>query len=232
LAGLVKLIAPDMSPHCLLPPGADAHDFKITPRQAQRLARSNLLIRSSRDDGHWPQLSGRTPVMDIWPGSDHAWLVPDDVEHALPDLAAGLKRADVVPGNDLDQSLARALDQVRRIRREWRQALAPLRKTGVIIEHTGWRRLFESYGVPVRAVLESIHHMGSPGPKRLEQALNLLRNHPDTVLVRDKRHSNRSLTWLARHADKPQTVTLDALGVCGMPWTELMQDNIRRIETR
>jgi len=228
LAGLVSMLDAKADVHCLLPPGADAHDFQLTPKQVQQLKQTDLLIRASRDDGHWPGLNMTRRQLDLWPEKDHAWLLPSEVQQILPLLAKRLK--EIIPEHrqGIEQSLKRALGVCDEMETAWKQALAPLQQRGVVMQHPAWRRLCEHFRVPVRAVLEP-HHHGSIRPRKLESALALLQAHPSILLWGDVRHSNRGLIWLSHHDNNKPVLALDALGTCGMSWIELMHDNLEHI---
>jgi len=229
LAGLVSMLDEKAEVYCLLPPGADAHNFQLTPKQVQQIKQANLLLRASRDDGHWPGLNMAVQQLDLWPKKDHAWLLPSEVRRILPLLARKLQ--DIAPGHrqSITRSLRRALRVCDKLEMAWKQALAPLQQRGVIMQHPAWRRLCEHFRVPVRAVLEPRHH-GSVRPRQLEYALNLTRTHTGTLLWGSMRHSNRGLTWLSRHGDTRPVLHFDALGHCNMAWDQLMRWNLKQVK--
>lgn len=231
LAGLIEILDPDAATSCLLRAGSDPHHFQLTPRQVESVGRATLLVRSSRDDKGWLHLASDTPTVDLWPEADHAWLSPDAVAKALPRLADALisaqpERTPMIRGN-----LQAALAKVDRIDASLAAALAPWKKKGVIVQHPSWRRVFERYGVPVLDILESDRHGHEQGPHHFEEALAIVKAHPQAMLVGDLRHSNRSLEWLADHSGNP-LLYLDGLGQCGDDWPALMQRNIERIRNR
>jgi len=228
LAGLVSMLDAKAEVYCLLPPGADAHNFQLTPRQVQQIRHANLLLRASRDDGHWPGLNMAAQQLDLWPKKDHAWLLPSEVRRILPLLARKLQ--DIAP--ERRQSIARSLIRALRIcddlEAAWKQALAPLQQRGVMMQHPAWRRLCEHFKVPVRAVLEPRHH-GNLRPRRLQHALNFLRTHTGVVLWGGLHRANRGLVWLSRHSDRKSILRFDALGNCSMAWNQLMRWNIKQV---
>lgn len=227
LAGLVSMLDPEAKVHCLLAAGADPHTFQLTPRQAGQLQQAELLVRASRDDGGWSGLNGYpTPTIDLWHKASHAWLRPDEVKSVLPRLAARLQALHPAHRQQIADALQKALALCDRMDSAWRKALRPFKDKGVIMQHPAWRGLCERFGVPIRAVLEPHHHGAEVTPRRLEQALEIIRAHPTTALWGDNRHSNRALIWLMQHAHSSKPVILDALGRCGMPWETLMQHNI------
>lgn len=228
LAGLVSMLDTKAIVQCLLPPGADPHDFQLTPKQVQQLQQTDLLIRSSRDDGHWAGLGVVTQQFDLWSTKDHAWLLPSEVRQILPALAKKLQLIAPDRRHVIEQSLKRALRLCDELEMMWKQALAPLRQHGAVMQHPAWRRLLEHFKVPVLAVLEPRHH-GSVRPRQLESALKLMRIHADAVLWGSMRHSNQGLAWLSHHADNRSVLRFDALGHCNMTWEKLMRWNIKRI---
>jgi len=228
LAGLASMLDAKADIHCLLPPGADAHNFQLTPKQASQLKQADLLIRASRDDGHWPGLTLATRQLDLWPEKDHAWLLPSEVRQILPQLARTLQ--EITPGHRpaIEQALKRALRACDQLEIKWKKALAPLHQRGVIMQHPAWRRLCEHFHVPVLAVLEPRHH-GSIRPRKLESAFALLETHPGLLLWGDIRHSNRGLVWLSHHHNNQSVLAFDALGTCGMAWATLMHHNLKLV---
>jgi len=228
LAGLVRMLDVQAQVSCLLPPGADAHHVRLTPKQVSRLRQAKLLIRSSRDDGNWAgiHLPGRT--LDLWPKTDHAWMLPGEVRRMLPVLAARLRR--LAPGRK--HEIARALDRALRIcdqiEKQWDASLAPFRRRGVIMQHPAWLRLCRHVRVPVLAVLEPRHH-GGIRPRRLQHALDVLHAHPSASLWADIRHSNQGLIWLSGRQANTGILHLAPLGNCTMSWVQLMRLNLARV---
>jgi len=215
---------------CLLPAGADPHHFQLTPRKIESLRKSQLLIRASFDDGGWHLPVSSIHTLNLWPDNDHEWLSPESVRLALPQIAEALTKLHPDHADAIALSLSHALAQTVAIERSWHTTLEPLKKPGVLMQHPAWQGLMQSMGVTVQAVLESARHGHEHGPHKLEHALATLNQHPDAWLLADSGHSNRALDWLAKHAGKaPRMVTLNALGTCGMAWTDLMQQNIDRI---
>jgi len=231
LAGLVSMLDSEAKSFCLLPTGADPHHFQISPRTAERLKRAELLIRSPAADGGWPLPADQSRTLKLWPKINHGWLVPDKVAAALPELASQLAGVAPARAEAIRQQLPAALASVQRVKEAWLPVLADLQKHGVIMQHPSWQPLMEAAGVPVLAVLESEQHGHEEGPHALQEALDILKHHPDAWLIGDTRHSNRTLEWLARHAvGKVHLVYLDALGECGTDWEALMLDNLNKLK--
>jgi len=228
LAGLVSMLDTKAIVRCLLPPGADAHNFQLTPKQVQRLQQADLLIRSSRDDGHWAGLNLVTQQFDLWSTKDHAWLLPSEVRKILPPLAKKLQLLAPDRQHAIEQSLQHALRLCDELEMLWKKALMPLQQHGAIMQHPAWRRVLEHFKVPVLAVLEPRHH-GSVRPRQLENALKLMRIHTGAVLWGSMRHSNQGLTWLSHHTDSRPVLRFDALGHCGIGWEKLMRWNIKQV---
>ncbi len=229
LAGLVRMLDAKPRVDCLLPPGADAHDFQLAPGQVRLLRRADLLVRAGRDDGHWRGLRA-THSLDLWPDTDHAWLLPSAVRRALPRLAKALETLEPDRRNIIEANLRQAVALTRDIERRWQAAFAPINGWSVIMEHPAWRHLCERFGLTVSAVLEP-HHHGGVRPRKLDEALQLTRRQPRILLWGDLRHGNRALEWLAQRAGSRPVLKLDALGSCGMSWRALHQTNIERLQT-
>ncbi len=231
LAGLVTMLDRKAEVFCLLPKNADPHHFSLTPRLTGRMQKADLLIRSSRDDSGW-QLRTPAPALDLWPETDHAWLRPEKVMHVLPELARRLQLLHPDRREKISQALKAALNTCKVIQHAWQKALAPLKTNGIIMQHPAWYGLADDMDIHVWMVMESHRHGHEMGPKKLEQALQILRAHPEIHLWGDIRHSNRALNWLAGHSNAEKPVLLDPLGDCGTNWGQLMQQNIARLRPR
>ncbi|TLS68693.1 manganese-binding protein [Mariprofundus erugo] len=230
LAGLVSMLDERAELFCLLPAGADPHHFQMQPRMVERLRKSDLFIRASRDDGGWPLLAAQSGVLDLWPQRDHGWVSPAEVRRVLPEIAQALISREPASEARIRSNLAQALAQVTQIEQLWRQQLQSARQTGVMMQHPAWGHLLDEMGVPVLAVLESGHHGHEYGPHMLEDALTKMHQHPGVWLLGDRGHDSKALDWLAAHAETPaHRVTLDVLGQCGVSWPALMQENIDRL---
>ncbi len=220
VAGLALDLAPEARIACLLPAGADPHHFALRPSDRQRLATARLLIRAGRDDRRWPWPSVHAATVELWPDARHGWLAPQAMPSAIDRLARALD------AGEKQRRAARAA--FRRLLGQWRAALAPARKDGVILQHPAWRPLLEAAGVPVHLTLESGAHGAMPGPRKLDAALRLVRRHPGIWLIGESNHDNRALDWLARHAPRARRLDLDAIGRCGEPLSALWRRNLAR----
>jgi len=238
LAGLVLSLAPQLQVQCLLPNNADPHHFQLTPRQVTALQQTRLLIRSPRDDKFWPGLHTQAPTFELWPTqkhlhheSNHAWLNPQQVLRALPKLADNLMLTFPESKPRIKQALEQSQMQVKIIWKQWQNLVVSthLKQRGVMMQHPSWQTLFEALDVPIRYTLESAQHGQEFGPKKLEKALAILTQHPNTVLIGDSNHSNRALQWLNKRTAQP-IVKLDALGSCGESWVKLMQRNLDTLQ--
>ncbi len=221
---------------CLLPAGSDPHHFQLSPRQIEKLKHVSLLIRTSKDDYAWLKLSSETPVIDLWPDQDHAWLNPEHVAIILPRLAERLITVSPEKKAQILENLKSAQKKVASIKLRLTKALAPLKTKGIVIQHPSWRGLFKQLDIPILTTLESNHHGHEHGPRHLEKALNILKENPDAMLIGDLQHSNRSLQWLSKHSNhetgKKEILYLDALGSCDHDWATLMEQNISRVKNQ
>ena len=232
LTGLVLMLDAEADVHCLLPPGADAHDFQLTPKQVQSLKQADLLVRSSFDDGHWSGISLPERTLDLWPEHAHAWLSPAAVINILPNLAELLQSLAPEREQAIAQALSKALSHAYAMNVRWYKALEVYHARGVIMQHNAWQPVLAAYKVPVWTVLESQHHDENIRPHQLEKALDQLRAHPDALLWGNRRHANRALEWLNQHQESgdAHVVYFDPLGDCGTTWLQLMQANLNLLE--
>ena len=238
LSGLVAWLAPNAHVQCLLPNNADPHHFQLTPRQVSQLQQTKLLIRSPRDDKFWPSFQTSAPILALWPSKkhphhepNHAWLNPQAVIQALPLLADKLKLTYPEQASVIQKQMILAQEQSNMVWEAWQDLIEKydLKQRGIMMQHPSWQGLFEALGVPVRGILESEQHGQEYGPRKLEKALATLKQHPDTVLIGDAKHSNRALAWLQKHSHHP-LVKLDAIGKCNTPWMQLMQHNLETLD--
>jgi len=238
LAGLVTWLAPTLKIQCLLPNNADPHHFQLTPRQVGSFQHTSMLIRSPRDDKFWPLVNKNSPTLNLWdiPSDDdheeqhegnHAWLNPQAVGLELPKLAHELSQNFPAHKQEIQQQLIIALKQTQQIWQQWQDVVTEshLKASGIMMQHPSWLNLFKALNVPVRDVLESEQHGQEFGPKKLEEAMSILQQQPNTILIGDINHSNRALQWLDKYNNSP-IIKLDALGQCGESWVSLMQRNL------
>ncbi len=231
LSGLAAMLLPEIQSQCLLSASADPHHFQPSPRQVSLLQQGNLLLRATRDDQGWPINTTQSQVFDLWQQKSHAWLQFDTVYQILPQLSLSLIKTFPQYQITIEANLTLALAQVNQLQKEWRQTLSTIKKSGVLMEHPAWLGLLQAEQVPVWSVLELHQHGHEQGPKHLEEALELLKAHPDALLLASKRHSNRSLEWLNNHdSNKHKMIVLDALGSCNQPWNELMRANLEQLQ--
>lgn len=214
---------------CLLPAGADPHHFQMHPRTVERLAKSELLIRSSNDDGGWPLPPNHSNVLDLWPEKDHGWVSPNEVRTILPRIAESLMTLNPQRANAIQANLAQAIEITFSIEEMWRQTLATAKTSGVIMQHPSWRRLMHDMEIPILNILETGHHGHEHGPHALDDALQMLKKHHEIWLISDVGHNNRALEWLKQHSNQPLPhITLNALGACENRWDEMMLQNIKK----
>ncbi|MDX8398321.1 MAG: metal ABC transporter substrate-binding protein [Mariprofundaceae bacterium] len=252
LASLVTWLDPKLDVNCLLPRNADPHHFQLTPRQVESLQQGQLLIRSSVDDGHWPSLHSSIPTLDLWPIKqalthqhehehkhenqipiiNHNWLNPQAVSLILPKLAKQLIQHFPEHQSMIETQLKVALAQSQALWLQWQSTAQSQgwQHKGVIMQHPSWRTLFKALDIPIRAILESEQHGHEYGPKKLEKALQILQQHPQTLLIADKNHSNRTLLWLQSHHTSSPIISLDALGSCKQTWPALMVQNLNLLK--
>jgi len=252
LASLVHWLDPQASVICLLPASADPHHFQLTPRQVESLQQAKLLIRDSRDDGQWPALQTTGEIWDVWPSHElntsqnhlgeqhhheagsHAWLDPHAVRLMLPQLAKHLIQ--IYPNHRpvIEEHLQAAQITLTQIWQQWQHVSSELKlqNRGTIMQHPAWVGIFKDLDIPVWAVLESEKHGQELGPHILEHALKEIQDHPQSLLIADKRHSQRALLWLQRHHPESRLVTLDVLGSSENTWPTLMQHNLELLQQR
>lgn len=231
LAGIVTMLDKSVQITCLLPAAADPHHFQLQPRKIEALNSSDLLLRTSYDDGGWPLPPAHTNTLDLWPERDHGWLSPTAVRMVMPRIADALITLQPDQKEHILYNLKESLKIIESVEESWNSAMHPLRASGVIMQHPAWQRLMSEMSIPVLAVLESGHHGHEHAPHLLDEALAALNKQPDALLLYDIAHINRSLTWLAAHARKqPRQVHLNAMGSCHSSWRQLMDSNLSNIK--
>ncbi len=237
IGSVLHWIAPEINVHCLLPEGAEPHHFHPSARQLERANNSVLLVRSSRDDLAWfkAQRVQSTHVLDLWQydkkGNNHAWLLPSDIENIVPIITRALVRQFPQYQHSIEARKSNLEKDIDAVQQAWETLAVSLRKRGVMMQHAAWLPLFKAYHIPVLSVLEasSAGHQHGYNAKKLDQALKQLQQHPDALLIADKRHDDKGLKWLQRQHPSSPLIYLDAIGQCNQPWPLLMQQNIDRL---
>ncbi|MDX8395678.1 MAG: zinc ABC transporter substrate-binding protein [Mariprofundaceae bacterium] len=231
LASIVLMLSPETKVSCLLPNNADPHHFQLSPRQLERLQTTELLIRSSKDDGGWSIPSDKITTLDLWPQQDHAWLNPAMVKQILPHIADILQQHKPAQKTNIAEQLQQSLILLDKEQKAWQEALAELKTQGVILQHPSWQPLLKHYDIPIYTILESDQHGQEHGPHMLEHGLDILRQHPKAILLGDHSHSNRTLQWLANHSEhKSSVVLLNGMSQCGQNWFDFMRLNRERLQ--
>lgn len=224
LASVMHMLDEKVQIQCILGNNSDPHHMSISPRQFEKIKKA--LVLRTVEDKRWTHLKPKDSFV-VWKKDYHAWLQPQKVHDALPHIAAYFEGSDVA----FQGNLAVAQAQVMAIEKELKKALEPLKKDGVIMGHGAWLSVFEAYGVPVRLVLEKgSHHGQSASPKRLQEALHLMDEYPNIMLLGDQQHDTDALQWLKSKRESIPLIILDTLGNCQETWSSMMQKNIILLE--
>jgi len=174
VADLVRQVGRDrVAIDCLMPAGIDPHSYKATPRDADRLARADLIVATGlRLEGRLAdllaRLERRRPLVFlgerlprerlIWAAPEipdpHVWLDPSLWALTAGPLAETLAELDPAGAADYRTAAATAAEAFRALHARLAERLAtiPVERRVLVTAHDAFRYFGRAYGLEVRGV--------------------------------------------------------------------------------
>lgn len=211
----------------LTPPGAEPHDFELSPSDAEAILRAKLVVYVG--GGFQPAVadavrSRRGPSLDVLRGGEdpHLWLDPVRFAGAVREIARALGN----PGG--------AKATVRRLGSldsEYRRGLAHCDRRVIVTTHASFGRLAARYGLKAIA-LTGRSPEAEPSPRDLERVVREIRNSGATVVFTEPLVSPRVAEAVAREAgigvatlDPVEGLSKERLGA-GEDYLSVMRTNL------
>jgi len=194
----------------LTPPGAEPHDFELTPQDVARVQKADLVLYLSHGfqpavekaigDAHGAKLDALDGIALHRDGDPHVWLDPV--------LFAGIVRR-IGAALHAPAHAERLAGELRGIDREYRRGLADCKQRELVTTHAAFGYLAARYRL-TQVPITGIEPEAEPGAKTLVDLVDRLRrDHVETVFV-EKLVSPRLADTVAREAGA-KTAVLDPI---------------------
>jgi ABC-type Zn uptake system ZnuABC Zn-binding protein ZnuA len=220
----------------LAAPEQDPHAIELKPGQLSRVRKAALLIRVGLDHEPWVaklKLPPNITVLDASRnvrltqtqtprlraerrahvhafGNTHYWLDP---ENALPITAAIRDALAMLSPKDaraFDANRAAFVQTLMPKLEQWKKALAPYRRTRLVVVHDTWAYFAEAFGLELLAAAEATPGV-PPSPAELAALFRRMREAGVKVFIADP-HSNPSLVRQISERTGAQPVVLSPSG--------------------
>ena len=191
----------DVNVRNLTPPGAEPHDFEVSPGDIRALDDADLVLLLG--EGFQPQLEDvagdgdgvlqalDTPGLRLLEGNDlHVWLDPLRFALIVKQVGAALGRPAAA------ERLARRL---RALDREYRDRLADCERREIVTSHDAFSYLTSRYGLR-QIPISGQSPEGEPTPQDLERAVDAVRETGATTVFVEPLVSPRVAETVAREA--------------------------------
>lgn len=209
----------------LLPPGVGPHDYAITPTDAVRLHKADVLIINGLGLEEWLKgLLGtvRQPGLAIVEASrgiellplpeaghhektrhreglwdPHVWLDPLRAAQQVENIRDGLAAADPSNKETYEENARRAVERLQSLDAEIKEATAGFKRREVLTFHAAFQYFARRYGLEVVAVVEPAPGK-EPTPKFLAYLYDVVRRHHLSVIYTEPQFRPRVAEVLAR----------------------------------
>lgn len=228
----------------LTPPGAEPHDFELSPRQIDRIAAADLLLylgegfqpgverAVKRADGTAVDLLDVEP--DPIPGDPHVWLDPTVMKRVVertqaaytdidPAGAAGYQERGEAFGRELDE-----LDAA------FRTGLQDCDRRVIVTAHDAFGYLARRYGL-VQEAVAGLSPESEPEPSRLSRLTSKVKAEGITTVFYETLVSPRVADTLAREAGvrtavlNPLEGLTDEEAEAGQNYVSVMRTNLETL---
>jgi len=174
----------------LLAPGAEAHDFEITPPVAAAIEDADLILKSGAGLESWlddalATIGGADRVQDMSAVDPHYWLTAanamrlvENVRDALTDASPGDAAAFAAASASYVARLNNADVEIRRLMAE-----IPPAKRGIVTNHDALGYFLDEYGLRfVGSIFPSLDVSADPNPGQLADLANTIRGESVTAI--------------------------------------------------
>ncbi len=219
-----EIAGPKIEVHLVVPQGASAHSFDVTPKQIQKLQEDSIwfivgepfesrAIKSLNKDH--PRIvdlrSGLTLQEELSPcGHDHGsfdphiWMNPEMMMIQIGTIRDALTDQFPTDSSDIYQRAENVMNKLNKLQAGVSAALSGQTGT-IIVSHPAYGYLLSRYGIRQYA----LEFEGKePSAKQLSQALDLIREVHATTLFTQKQYSQKAAQRIAEIL-KLKTVELD-----------------------
>ena len=189
----------------LTPAGAEPHDIELTPRDAEAIRESDLVVFVS--GGFQPAVEDAVeeregPSVDVLDGhpDPHVWLDPPAFAAAVERLAGSLGAG---------RAAWKLALELRRLDAEYRSGLADCDRRTIVTTHAAFGRLARRYGLTDLSLAGRAPE-AEPTPRELEDLVEKVRSAGATTIFAEPLVSNEVAETVAREAGV-EVATLDPI---------------------
>lgn len=186
---LTKNVAGDAADvEMLLPPGAEPHDFALSPSDLKKIARADVIVSNGLGIEEWlgkavasgakqnvvqiVASKGIPTVQD--PPNPHIWLDPVLAMREVENIRDGLKSADALHTSIYEQNAAAFLARLRGLDEDIRNATSNLGDKRLLPLHDSFPYFAARYGFEIVAVVEAFPGR-EPSPKFIKMLRDIIR---------------------------------------------------------
>lgn len=189
----------------LTPPGAEPHDFELSPRDLETLRDAKLVVYAG--GGFQPSIedaveSREGSSLDVLrAGEDpHVWLDPVRFAEVVEAIAGELGHP---------ERARESVEVLKRLDREYRRGLAECDRRVIVTTHASFGQLAKRYGLEALA-LAGRSPESEPSPRDLERIVAEVRRSGATTVFTEPLVSTRLAETVAREA-RAEVTTLDPI---------------------
>jgi len=224
----------------LLPPGAEPHDFALSPADLRKLAKADVVVENGLGVEAWLEgalkssHAARIVASDgIFPddGNPHVWMDPLLAIREVETIRKGLATRDPAHAEIYARNAAAFTQKLRDLDTSIRTMAESLPDKRLITFHDAFHYFAKRYGFEVVGVFEEFPGR-EPTPRALKQLRETIQQKNVKVLFAEPQQSPQILRSLSRELNRP-IVEIDPMEL-GEPgaglYEEAMRSNLNRLK--
>ena len=213
----------------LVPPGASAHTWEPTPRDAARLTETDVFFEVGLGYESWLAKivragDERFEIVDGSEGVDlihggganpHYWLDPIAMKGAVGRFAEALARKDSEHAEEYRERASRLAAELERLDSELRDRTLRFTLRKIVTFHAAWDYFARRYGLTVVASIEEFPGK-EPGPRTLAEIVRLVRDNGLRAVFAEPQFPPKAAEAIAAECGV-RVLLLDPIGGEGIP---------------
>ncbi len=238
----------------LTPPGAEPHDYELTPKDIVAVNKAKVLIYNGAGLEPWvqkllPQLPARVIKVNgvegirlstATSGGDkgrldpHIWLDPVLAQRQIDNITAGLGRADPSGKAVYEENARQFKQKLAELGDRITKTLGPCRKRVFVANHAAFGYFAARYGL-TQIAIAGLAPEAEPSAAKIREILELIRQHGLRVIYYETLASPRVATVIAREVGA-RTLGLNPIeGLTdeelkhGTSYLSVMDENLRNL---
>lgn len=220
------------TPDMLLQPGADPHDFALSPDQAERLGEADLVIWVGEALVPWLKeplqtLAPQAPLfslleVDGWDALEiregdvgdidpHGWMDPVVAQTWVTAIAEALSNADPDNATTYAANAQTTIADLKALEANLAARLEGLSDRAYVLPHDGYRYFEDRFGLTAQAAISGIDAR-TPGPAQIASIRNQM-SEQDVVCVFSDAEIGDNWAKVITEGTDARTVMIDGVGV-------------------